>query len=186
VNDQKQITRPKITKAERIKRVAQVRAWLLDGVKPRKMLPLAVNLGWKVSIRTLRYYVTLANREIQQYSNTDRDKQLDIANARFERIYRLAMETRDLKTAIRAESERVDLLGLDKYAERQYEKLEEYDVKSLSTDELEAKIIEVTARMIVRNGPTTELLKKKVQEMGYVLSCQPVHPGPLQLPAKSP
>jgi hypothetical protein len=92
-------------------RVTTVYTDLVKGKRRSDILQYASK--WGVTDRTIDNYIARANALLEEQAQIVRGRELGKANARYDLLFGLALDKDDLATALRAESERAKLWGLN-------------------------------------------------------------------------
>jgi beta-xylosidase len=124
----------KITKTEKEARVQRIAGLILSGCRTHADIVREVET-WGIKTRQAQNYLTAAREYIKSATAEQREMQIGIALGRIEEIYREARERGQLKTALQAVRELIDLLGLSFEADlaRRLTELEERINENLST-----------------------------------------------------
>ncbi len=94
-------------------RVNEVYAMLLNGLRREQIVKLAREKHhWGVSSRTIDTYIALAKQRFEEEAKVRRGAELGKAIARLDSLYAKALARNDNRTALMAERERIELLGL--------------------------------------------------------------------------
>jgi len=106
---------PRITKAERNKRVTLVTELLLNGLTRREIIQyIRKRKEWAVGDRMIDRYIAAANKWIEEQANVKRTHEFGLAIARLNNLYKRSMAISDYKTALAIQREITSLLGLER------------------------------------------------------------------------
>lgn len=101
------------TTAKVTARVNEVYAMLLSGLRREQIVKLAREKHqWGVSSRSIDTYIALAKARFEEEARVRRGAELGKAIARLDSLYAKALARNDNRTALMAERERIELLGL--------------------------------------------------------------------------
>lgn len=89
----------KATAAEAEARTAKVAEWLVEGRSRADICQNAREKGWGISDSQVDRYIARARRAIREGHRKDWDMTLAMADARFESLYRMALDKGDLRLA---------------------------------------------------------------------------------------
>jgi hypothetical protein len=104
--------RPRATDAEIAVRVQEVLNCRLSGAAFHDLQALAVEKGWKVGNRQLWHYVQLADEQMEQHFEEGRARLFRRHVLQRRRLYAMALQDGDKRTALAILKDEGDLLGL--------------------------------------------------------------------------
>jgi len=103
---------PRITAAEKQKRINQITELLLTGHSRADICRFASEMGWETSERQIERYISAANDDFRESSHIERDREIGKAQRRFERLFRQSYQIKDYKTAMQVQEKLIALFAL--------------------------------------------------------------------------
>lgn len=104
---------PRVTKAEKKRRVNDVYKMLLVGCSRAEILQLATNQGWGVSDRQVDTYIKDARKKFTDVLDEDVTQYRAEALTRLHYLLQKAFQIQDYKTALAVQKEINSVLGLE-------------------------------------------------------------------------
>jgi hypothetical protein len=103
---------PKSTKAQMTQRLTAVVKLRLAGASPGRIFEYSKGQGWGVGIKAIEKYVSKADAIIAARADRHRDRLLAFAVVARDRLFELALESKDYETALKVLQDRDTLLHL--------------------------------------------------------------------------
>lgn len=107
------MAKDRTNKVQKSIRVSTVMEWLIAGKPTHEILKLGTEM-WDVSTRTVEDYIRLARQEfVKEYESLDRKELVSTAMKKFDHLYTLGIQQRQLAVSIAAAQAQLKMVGCD-------------------------------------------------------------------------